>query len=110
MNDQQRLELPTVAPGAPEPDQGESRALSPAELRVVVEASALLALVGRIGHDLRAVKFEPINPLDAHGRRTAAGEPLWRVTVQRKSGSPLNVIRSSLQAVCIATLEDLAND
>jgi hypothetical protein len=97
MNDQQ----PTVTPGAPEPE--------PWAPGPIAEAVSVLALVSRIGHDVRAVKFEPINPLDAQGRRTAAGAPLWRVTVQRKSGSPLNVIRSTLTAVCVAALEELGD-
>jgi hypothetical protein len=102
MNDQQPLDLPTVTPGAPERVDG------PEPFPALHTAATLLQLVSRVGHDLRAVKFEPINPLDVHGRRTAAGAPLWRVTVQRASGAPLNVIRSSLHAVCVATLEELA--
>lgn len=106
MNGQQPLELPTVMPGAPEPEPvPDCFEADPQALRA---AGALLSLVSRIGHDVQAVKFEPINPLDVHGRRTAAGVPLWRVTVQRKSGAPLNVIRDSLHAVCVATLQELA--
>jgi hypothetical protein len=104
MSDQQQpLDLATVKPGAPE-----RGALELPEGFAPGTAAVLFSLVSRVGHELRAVKFEPINPLDVHGCRTAAGEPLWRVTVQRKSGTPLNVIRSSLHAVCVATLEELA--